>query len=109
MVLDSFGEVQAESRALGDDVVVTELKAEKWDLAPGRRYLQARRPELYAKLAKPHPPGRGSVTEPGWRVDPRSPESSPPARDGCGKSSPSNRSTTTSVKATRGSARVPPL
>ena len=68
MVLDPFGEVQAESRALGDDVVVTELKAEKLERAPGRRYLRARRPELYAKLVEPHPAGQSAVTEPGWKV-----------------------------------------
>ncbi len=69
MVLDPFGEVQAESRALGDDVVVTELRAEKRERAPGRRYLRARRPELYAKLVEPHPAGQEAVTEPGWTVD----------------------------------------
>ena len=68
MVLDPFGEVQAECRALGDDVVVTELKAEKLERAPGRRYLRARRPELYGKLVEPHAPGQGPVTEPGWKV-----------------------------------------
>jgi predicted amidohydrolase len=68
MVLDPFGEVQAESRALGDDVVVTELKAEKLARAPGRRYLRARRPELYGKLVEPHPAGQAAVTEPGWKV-----------------------------------------
>lgn len=68
MVLDPFGEVQAESRALGDDVVVTELKAEKRERAPGRRYLRARRPELYARLVEPHPRGQEAVTEPGWTV-----------------------------------------
>ncbi len=70
MVLDPFGEVQAESRALGDDVVVTELLAEKRERAPGRRYVRARRPELYAKLVEPHPAGQEAVTEPGWTVDP---------------------------------------
>jgi predicted amidohydrolase len=70
MVLDPFGEVQAESRSLEDDVVVTELKADKLERAPGRRYLRARRPELYAKLVEPHSAGHAAVTEPGWRVDP---------------------------------------
>jgi (R)-amidase len=68
MILDPFGEVQAESRALGDDVVVTELVADKLARAPGRRYLRARRPELYGKLVEPHPPGQAPVTEPGWKV-----------------------------------------
>jgi predicted amidohydrolase len=68
MILDPFGEVQAESRALGDDVVVTELTADKLARAPGRRYLRARRPELYGKLVEPHPKGQSAVTEPGWKV-----------------------------------------
>jgi len=72
MILDPFGDVQAESRALGDDVVVTELQAAKLERAPGRRYLRARRPELYGKLVEPHPAGQRPVTEPGWKVDPRS-------------------------------------
>jgi predicted amidohydrolase len=70
MVLDPFGEVQAESRVLGDDVVVTELSADKLARAPGRRYLRARRPELYGPLVAPHPEDRPAVTEPGWKVDP---------------------------------------
>ena len=70
MVLDPYGEVQAESHVLGDDVVVTELLAEKRERAPARRYLRARRPELYAKLVEPHPAGQEAVTEPGWTVDP---------------------------------------
>ena len=68
MVLDPFGDVQAECRTLGDDVVVTELRAEKLERAPGRRYLRARRPELYGKLVEPRPAGERAVTEPGWKV-----------------------------------------
>jgi predicted amidohydrolase len=68
MVLDPFGDVQVESRGLGDDVVVTTLEAEKLALAPGRRYLMARRPELYARLTEPLPEGQTSVTKPGWDV-----------------------------------------
>jgi len=68
MVVDPFGDVQAECRELGDGVVVTELQADKRERAPGRRYLRARRPELYGKLVEPHPPGHAAVTEPGWKV-----------------------------------------
>ena len=68
MVVDPFGDVQAECRELGDGVVVTELKADMREGAPGRRYLRARRPELYGKLVEPHPPGHAAVTEPGWKV-----------------------------------------
>jgi len=70
MVIDPYGEVQAESDALEDDVVVTELTGEKLERAPGRRYLRARRPELYATLTAPHPGGEKPVTEPGWAVRP---------------------------------------
>ncbi|MCA9165668.1 MAG: nitrilase family protein, partial [Planctomycetales bacterium] len=50
MIVDPFGEIQAECHALGDDVVVDLLTPEKLELSSGRRYLRARRPELYAKL-----------------------------------------------------------
>ncbi len=64
MIIDPFGEVVAESRALGDDVVVALLTPEKLEQSSGRRYLRARRPELYTKLVEPReePP----VTLPGW-------------------------------------------
>ena len=58
MIIDPFGEILAESSALGDDVVVGLCTPEKIELAGGRRYLRARRPDLYAKLAEPLPPGR---------------------------------------------------
>lgn len=69
MVLDPYGEVLVESNALEDDVVVALLTAEKLSDAPGRRYLRARRPELYGKLVEPHPPGHEPVTLPGWKLD----------------------------------------
>jgi len=68
MIIDPFGEVVAESRALGDDVVVALLTPEKLGQSSGRRYLRARRPELYGKLVEPPPPGQEPVTHPGWRV-----------------------------------------
>lgn len=68
MILDPFGEVMAESRELGDDVVVATLTADKYEAASGRRYIDARRPELYAKLIEPHPPGHKAVTRPGWEL-----------------------------------------
>jgi hypothetical protein len=70
MILDPFGEVLAESQALDDDVVVALLTPEKIDESSGRRYLRARRPELYGKLVEPPPPGQESVTRPGWEVAP---------------------------------------
>ncbi len=68
MIIDPFGEVVAESRSLGDDVVVALLTPEKLEQSSGRRYLRARRPELYGKLVEPPPPGQEPVTEPGWRL-----------------------------------------
>jgi predicted amidohydrolase len=68
MVLDPFGEIIAESRALGDDVVVGLCTPEKISLAGGRRYLKARRPELYAKLSEPLPDGVKPEIQPGWRI-----------------------------------------
>jgi predicted amidohydrolase len=68
MVVDPYGGVQAESRALQDDVVVTELTADALARAPGRRYRRARRPELYDALTAPHADGEAAVTEPGWKV-----------------------------------------
>ena len=68
MILDPFGEVVVESRVLGDDVVVALLTAEKLAQSSGRRYLRARRPELYGKLVEPPPPGLDPVTQPGWKV-----------------------------------------
>ena len=66
MILDPDGEVLVESHTLGDDVVVGLLTAAGYERASGRRYLRARRPELYGKLVEPHPPGAESVTLPGW-------------------------------------------
>ena len=69
MVVDPYGEVIAESSALGDDVVTALCVPEKIDRSSGRRYIRARRPELYAKLSEPLAPGERSVTEPGWRLE----------------------------------------
>jgi len=69
MVLDPYGEVLAESNALGDDVVVALLTPEKLANASGQRYLRARRPELYSKLAEPLPPGTRPETLPGWKLE----------------------------------------
>jgi predicted amidohydrolase len=68
MIIDPFGAVQAESRALGDDVVVTTLRADAVAASPGRRYRRARRPELYAALAAPSP-GETGRARPGWKQD----------------------------------------
>ncbi|MBI4600740.1 MAG: nitrilase [Planctomycetes bacterium] len=69
MLVDPYGEILVESDELGDDVVVALCTGEKVERSSGRRYLRARRPELYALLVEPHPEGRGPVTEPGWRLE----------------------------------------
>ncbi len=68
MILDPFGEILSESQVLGDDVVVALLTADKLEQSSGRRYLRARRPELYGKLVEPPPPGQQPVTKPGWAL-----------------------------------------
>ncbi len=65
MIFDPFGEVLVESDALEDDVVVGLLTPDKFEHSSGRRYLKARRPELYGKLVEP----QESVTLPGWRME----------------------------------------
>jgi predicted amidohydrolase len=52
MVLDPYGEIIAETRALGDAMVTAELDASLVPTSSGRRWLQARRPELYESLTR---------------------------------------------------------
>ncbi len=68
MILDPHGEILSESGTLGDDVVVALLTPEALEGSSGRRYLKARRPELYGKLVEPRPPGEEAVTKPGWAL-----------------------------------------
>ena len=67
MVLDPFGEVLAECHQLGDDVCLGVCTREKIEQSSGRRYLRARRPELYTPLTEPS--GEPPVTEPGWNLE----------------------------------------
>ncbi len=66
MILDPFGEVISECHCLGDDVAVALCTAEKIEQSSGRRYLKARRPNLYADLVAP--PEEPPVTLPGWKL-----------------------------------------
>ncbi len=50
MILDPFGDILAECRALGDDVVVATCTADKLEKAGGTRYRKARRPDLYRDI-----------------------------------------------------------
>jgi predicted amidohydrolase len=57
MIIDPFGDINAECRELGDDVVTALLNRDKLTKAGGYRYLKARRPELYAGIiGQPHVP-----------------------------------------------------
>jgi len=55
MILDPYGEILAECRTMGDEVVVATCTPDKLELAGGFRYKKARRPELYGEiLGKDH-------------------------------------------------------
>jgi predicted amidohydrolase len=55
MIIDPFGDINAECRELGDDVVTALLTKDKLMKAGGYRYIKARRPELYGKIiSQPH-------------------------------------------------------
>jgi predicted amidohydrolase len=69
MIIDPYGEIVAESQALGDDVIAALCTCEKLERSSGQRYLRARRPELYGKLVEPRPAGQAAVTSPGWRLE----------------------------------------
>ena len=58
MIIDPFGDVIVECRALDDEFVIAELIPEKLTRAGGFRYTQARRPELYKDIL-----GRDHVSE----------------------------------------------
>jgi predicted amidohydrolase len=52
MVLDPYGEIIAETRSIEDAIVVADLDASLLELSSGRRWLRARRPELYESLTR---------------------------------------------------------
>jgi predicted amidohydrolase len=55
MIIDPFGDIIAECRTLGDDIVSATLTPEKLTLAGGYRYTKARRPDLYKDIiGQPH-------------------------------------------------------
>ena len=67
MILDPFGEVMSECHQLGNDLAIALCTNEKIKRSGGRRYLRARRPELYGKLVEP--PEVPSATLPGWKLE----------------------------------------
>ena len=52
MVLDPYGEVIVETCKAGDDIVVADLDAALLPTSSGRRWMRARRPELYEGLTR---------------------------------------------------------
>lgn len=57
MILDPFGNIEAECRVLGDGFVTATLTSDKLQKAGGYRYMQARRPDLYRDIiGKNHQP-----------------------------------------------------
>ena len=50
MILDPFGDILAECRELGNDVVVATCTPDKLEKAGGHRYRKARRPDLYRDI-----------------------------------------------------------
>ncbi|WP_298862644.1 nitrilase family protein [uncultured Gimesia sp.] len=70
MILDPYGEIIAECTKLGDDIAIALCTVDKISSSGGRRYLRARRPDLYGKLAEA--PKEPPVTQPGWELKPSS-------------------------------------
>ena len=57
MIIDPFGDIIAECRALGNDFVTATLTAEKLSQSGGYRYIKSRKPELYRDIiGKDHTP-----------------------------------------------------
>lgn len=57
MIIDPFGDIIAECRNLGNDLVTGTLVPDTLTMAGGYRYIKARRPELYRNLiGKKHRP-----------------------------------------------------
>lgn len=55
MIIDPFGDIITECRTLGDDIVTATLIPEKISRSGGRRYMNARRPDLYKDIiGQPH-------------------------------------------------------
>lgn len=55
MILDPFGDILAECRNLGNDMVSSVLTREKLTMSGGWRYIKARRPALYRDIiGRPH-------------------------------------------------------
>jgi len=57
MIIDPFGDVIAECRALDNDIAIATITSDKLENAGGTRYINARRPDLYTTIiGRPHQP-----------------------------------------------------
>lgn len=50
MILDPYGEIVAETQSFEDEVILSTITDDKLKLAGGRRYTNARKPELYKDI-----------------------------------------------------------
>ncbi len=50
MIIDPFGDILAECRTFDDSIATASIIPEKFEMAGGNRYLNARRPELYKDI-----------------------------------------------------------
>jgi predicted amidohydrolase len=53
MIIDPYGEILAETNVAADDMAIADLDASVQPTSSGRRWLMARRPELYGPLTVP--------------------------------------------------------
>lgn len=53
MIIDTYGEIIDETWQAGDDMVVADLDPTELPSSSGRRWLKARRPELYGPIVQP--------------------------------------------------------
>ena len=52
MILDPYGRIVSETGKVGDDMVVAELDRALLEASTGRRWMKARRPELYESIVR---------------------------------------------------------
>lgn len=52
MILDPYGNILAETRRAGDDMVIATLEGALIEDSTGRNWMRARRPELYAQISE---------------------------------------------------------
>ena len=67
MIIDPFGDIIAECNTLGNDITVGLCVPEKIEKSLGRKFIAARRPELYKELVRTRQ--APSVIDPGWDTE----------------------------------------